>query len=402
MLTTWVLAAFGEVALKGGNRGFFERRLRESVLASLGGLPVAELGFRGRVVVRFAEPVQFAAVAERLSCVFGLSWFAPVIMAGRTLPEVEASVVANLDPGGARTFGVRCRRSDKRFPHRSEEVARVLGAAVGRATGMTVKLDTPELLIEVFVQNEGIYVGTARCRGRGGLPTGTSGRVVALLSGGIDSPVAAYQVMKRGVRVGFVHFHSAPYTGEGSLARVRALAAELCRYQGPGRLALVPFAPFQREVAAACPARLRVVIYRRMMMRVAARVARRWNAQGLVTGEALNQVASQTLSNLGSVDRVAHLPVLRPLVGLDKEEIVALAERIGTYEMSLGPGGDACAHLLPDHPARDSTPGECEQAEAALDVEMWARRLQAAAEIEVVRPRAWGHDWRATSRPESA
>lgn len=402
MLTSWVLAAFGEVALKGGNRGFFERRLRESILASLAGLPVAELGLRGRVVVRFSEPVRFAAVAERLSCVLGLSWFAPVMMAGRTLAEVEASLLASVDPRGARTFGVRCRRSDKRFPQRSEEVARALGAAIQRATGMAVDLDAPELVVEVFVQDDGVYVGTSRCRGRGGLPTGTSGRVAALLSGGIDSPVAAYQVMRRGVRVGFVHFHSAPYTGEGSILKVRALAGELCRYQGPSRLALVPFAPFQREVASACPARLRVVLYRRMMMRVAARVARRWNAQGLVTGEALNQVASQTLSNLGSIDRVAHLPVLRPLVGLDKEEIVRLAEAVGTYEMSLGPGGDACAHLLPDHPARDSTPGECEQAEAALDVDGWARRLQAAAEVEVVRPPAWQCDWRATSRAGKA
>ncbi len=402
MLTSWVLAAFGEVALKGGNRGFFERRLRESILASLAGLPVAELGLRGRVVVRFSEPVRFAAVAERLSCVLGLSWFAPEMMAGRTLAEVEASLLASVDPRGARTFGVRCRRSDKRFPQRSEEVARALGAAIQRATGMAVDLDAPELVVEVFVQDDGVYVGTSRCRGRGGLPTGTSGRVAALLSGGIDSPVAAYQVMRRGVRVGFVHFHSAPYTGEGSILKVRALAGELCRYQGPSRLALVPFAPFQREVASACPARLRVVLYRRMMMRVAARVARRWNAQGLVTGEALNQVASQTLSNLGSIDRVAHLPVLRPLVGLDKEEIVRLAEAVGTYEMSLGPGGDACAHLLPDHPARDSTPGECEQAEAALDVDGWARRLQAAAEVEVVRPPAWQCDWRATSRAGKA
>ncbi|HPW55990.1 MAG: tRNA 4-thiouridine(8) synthase ThiI [Thermoanaerobaculaceae bacterium] len=397
MDTSWVLAAFSEVALKRGNRGFFERRLRENVLASLAGLPVAELGVRGRIVIRFSEPVRFAAVAERLSCVLGLSWFAPVIMAGRTLAEVEASVMASLDPGGARSFGVRCRRSDKRFPLRSQELARALGAAIQRVTGLAVDLDAPELVVEVFVQDDGIYVGTSRCRGRGGLPIGTSGRVVALLSGGIDSPVAAYQVLRRGVRVAFVHFHSVPYTGGGSLAKVRALASELCRYQGSSRLALVPFAPFQREVAVVCPARLRVVLFRRMMIRVAARMARRWNAQGLVTGEALNQVASQTLSNLGSIDRVAHLPVLRPLVGCDKEEIIRFAETIGTSEMSVGPDGDACTHLLPDHPARDSTPGECELAEAALDVDGWARRLQAAAEIETVQPPAWQREWRATS-----
>lgn len=398
MDTSWVLAAFGEVALKGGNRGFFERRLKESVLAALTGMPVLEVRLRGRVVVRFSEAVRFAAVAERLGCVFGLCWFAPVLRAGCTLQEVETAVVKGLDTGGARTFGVRCRRSDKRFPLRSEEVARALGTAIERAFGMSVRLKDPDLRVEVFIQDDGIYVATRRFPGRGGLPTGTSGRAVALLSGGIDSPVAAYQVMKRGVRLAFVHFHSVPFAGESSLARVRALASELCRFQGPSRLALVPFAAFQREVAAACPARLRVVLYRRMMLRVAARIARRWDAQGLVTGEALNQVASQTLSNLGSIERVAHLPVLRPLLALDKQEIIALAESLGTYEASLGIGGDACAYLLPDRPARDSSPRECEEAEAALDVDGWARRLQAEAAIETLQAPAWRQDWRATGR----
>ena len=284
---------------------------------------------------------------------------------------------------------MRCRRSDKRFSLTSAEVERRLGAAIVRRTGWPVHLERPDLTVQVVIQTDGCYLLTRMAQGRGGLPVGTSGRVVVLLSGGIDSPVAAYLAMKRGARALFVHFHSAPFTGDAAVRKVRELVALLGRFQGPGRLAVVPFAPFQEAVAAACPARLRVVLYRRMMLRVAARLARRWRCPALVTGEALNQVASQTLSNLASIDRVAHLPVLRPLVGLDKEEIVRLAEAVGTYETSLVPFADSCSYLLPDHPARDTWPGECERAEEALEIPVWERRLQHAASIEAVLPAPW-------------
>lgn len=391
MLTTRVLAVFHEITLKGGNRGFFERALRNNIVRVLDGLPLAELSVPARVAIRFSRPVPWPAVEERLGAVCGLSWFGPAVAAGRSYDELEACTLAALEAGSATSFAVRCRRSDKRFPLTSVEVERRLGAAVARAKGWAVDLDHPDLTVMVVIQADGCYLLTRTTRGRGGLPVGTAGRVAVLLSGGIDSPVAAYLAMKRGARASFVHFHSAPFSDPAAVRKVRELAALLGRFQGPGRLAVVPFAPFQEAVAAACPARLRVVLYRRMMLRVAARLARRWRCPALVTGESLNQVASQTLSNLASIDRVAHLPVLRPLVGLDKEEIVRLAEAVGTYEASLVPFADSCSYLLPDHPARDTWPGECERAEEPLDVPSWERRLQHAATIEAVPPAPWTH-----------
>ncbi|HNX49104.1 MAG TPA: tRNA uracil 4-sulfurtransferase ThiI [Thermoanaerobaculaceae bacterium] len=389
MLTSHVLAAFHEITLKGGNRGFFERALRNSLVRVLEGLPVAELSVPARVVIRFSRPVPWPVVEERLRAVFGLSWFGPARMAGRSFEELEATVLAAIEEVSASSFAVRCRRSDKRFPLTSAEVERRLGAAVVRETGWPVDLDRPDLTIRVVVQTDGCYLLMRTVQGRGGLPVGTGGRVAVLLSGGIDSPVAAYLAIKRGARALFVHFHSAPFTDEAANRKVRELAALLCRFQGPGRLAVVPFAMFQEAVAAACPTHLLVVLYRRMMLRVAARLARRWRCLALVTGEALNQVASQTLSNLASIDRVAHLPVLRPLVGFDKEEIVRLAEAVGTYETALVPFADSCAYLLPAHPARDTWPGECERAEEVLDIPDWERRLQRDAAVENVQPAAW-------------
>lgn len=389
MLTSWVLAAFHEITLKGGNRGFFERALRNNLVRALEGLPLAELSTPARVVIRFSRPVPWPAVEERLRSVFGLSWFGPACVAGRSYEDLEACALAGLDVGGATSFAVRCRRSDKRFPLTSAEVERRLGAAIVRATGWGVQLTCPDVTIHVVIQSDGCYLLGRTTQGRGGLPVGTSGRVAVLLSGGIDSPVAAYLTMKRGVRALFVHFHSAPFTDQGAVRKVRELVALLGRFQGPSRLAVVPFAPFQEAVAAGCPARLRVVLYRRMMLRVAARLARRWRCQALVSGESLNQVASQTLSNLASIDRVAHLPVLRPLVGFDKEEIVRLAEAVGTYETSLVPFPDSCSYLMPDHPVRDTWPGECERAEEALDITSWERRLQHEATVETVQPAPW-------------
>jgi thiamine biosynthesis protein ThiI len=389
VLTTRVLAASHEITLKGGNRGFFERALRNNLVRVLEGLPLAELAVPARVVIRFARPVPWPAVEERLEAVFGLSWFGPAAAAGRSYDELEASALSAVEGGSAGSFAVRCRRSDKRFPFTSAEVERRLGAAIARTTGLAVHLDHPDLTVRVVIQADGCYVLTRTARGRGGVPVGTSGRVAVLLSGGIDSPVAAFLAMKRGARALFVHFHSAPFSDPGAVRKVRELAAILGRFQGPGRIAVVPFAPFQEAVAAVCPPRLRVVLYRRMMLRVVARLARRWRCQALVSGESLNQVASQTLSNLASIDRVAHLPVLRPLVGFDKEEIVRLAEAVGTYETSLVPFPDSCSYLMPDHPARDTLPGECERAEEALDITSWERRLQNEATIEAVQPAPW-------------
>ena len=388
-LLSHVVATYHEVALKGGNRGFFERALLRNVRTALKGLPVAEVSLPARVVVRFSEPVAWNDVRARLSTVFGLNGLIPVTLVGTTYADLERWVDEHADQLAGTSFAVRCKRSDKRFPMTSMEVDRTLGARINVLTGMPVDLTAPDVELHVLLQNDGIYVYRHRVPGPGGLPVGTSGRVLVLLSGGIDSPVAAYLAMKRGTKAHYVHFHSAPYTTDASVRKVEEIARILNRHQGPSRLFVVPFGDCQREIVALAPEKLRVVLYRRAMLRVAERIARRTRCQAIVTGESLNQVASQTLENMAAIDRVAHLPVLRPVVGLDKQEIIAIAERVGTYELSILPHQDCCSFLQPQHPATRTTHRACEAAEAALDVDGWARRLQHEAETRAILPLPW-------------
>ncbi len=390
-LVQHVIATYHEVALKGGNRGFFERALVRNVRTALSGLPVAEITLPSRIVIRFAEPVPWAEVHARLYTVFGLIGILPVVRVGGTYEQLEAHVAARLDELRGATFAIRCHRSDKRFPMTSDAIQRRLGQFVRDHTSLTVHLDAPDVTIHVLIQSDGVFVYRQRFTAAGGLPVGTSGRVLVLISGGIDSPAAAYLAMKRGTRAHFVHFHSAPYTSDASLRKVEELVRHLNRHQGASRLVVVPFGDCQREIVSRCPEALRVVLYRRMMLRVAARLARRLRCLALVTGESLNQVASQTLENMAAIDRVAHILVLRPLVGLDKLEIIAIAERAGTYETSILPHDDCCSFLQPQHPATRTTHDSCSEAEASLDVDEWARRLQHESSVISVAPAPWGN-----------
>jgi thiamine biosynthesis protein ThiI len=386
-LVTHVIATVHEVALKGANRGWFERTLLANVRAALRGLRVAEVSIPARIVIRFANPEPWAEVFARLSTVFGINGIIPVERAGTTYDQLEAFVGEHVAEFKGKTFAVRCKRSDKRFPMTSEEVNRRLGAFVNERTGMAVDLENPDVTFHVLIQSDGLYLFRDRYPGPGGLPAGTSGRVLVLISGGIDSPAAAYLAMKRGTRAHYVHFHSAPYTTDASVGKVERLVRVLTRHQGASRLAVVPFGDCQREIVALCPERLRVVLYRRMMLRTAERIARRWRCEALVTGESLNQVASQTLENMAAIDRVTHMPVLRPLVGMDKQEIIAVAEGAGTFELSVLPHQDCCSFLQPQHPATRTTPAACEEAEAGLDADAWARRLQHEATVTIIEHR---------------
>lgn len=387
----YVLGTYHEIVLKGQNRGFFERKLVANIKRVLAGLPVASVTIPSRVVVAFTQDLPWASVYPRLASVFGLRSLIPATWAGTTYDDLEQAVGARLDTLPGESFAVRCKRSDKRFPLTSEDIQKRLGAFIKARTGKRVDLSNPHTVVRVYVQSDGIYLSLGEVPGPGGLPVGTSGKVLVLISGGIDSPVAALLTLKRGAKVEFVHFHSAPYTSEASVRKVEELVRLLARYQGQARLTLVPFGQFQQEVARSAPERLRVVLYRRMMLRVAARIARRHGCLALATGESLNQVSSQTLENLAAIDRVAHMPVLRPLIGLDKQEIIDLATKAGTFEISILPHQDCCSFLQPLHPATRTTPRACEEAEEKLDVEGWARRLQHQAERRLLAPLPWEH-----------
>jgi thiamine biosynthesis protein ThiI len=231
------------------------------------------------------------------------------------------------------------------------------------------------------------YLYRERVEGPRGLPVGTGGRVVALLSAGIDSPVAAYRMMTRGCRATLVHFHSQPYTSKASAANAAVLAGVLARYQGPARFYLVPLAPLQQEIVSRTPARLRVLLYRRMMLRIATRVAEREGALALVTGDSLGQVSSQTLANLAAVAGATTLMILRPLVGVDKQAIIQEAERIGTFPISIQPYSDCCSYLMPRQPETAASESDLVAAEALLgDLDLWVKRALEAAEVRRIEP----------------
>jgi thiamine biosynthesis protein ThiI len=299
-----------------------------------------------------------------------------------SLDSLKSRVAKGLVGQRFRTFKVATRRAYKAFPLTSEEINRDLGAFVQGETGAGVDLERPELTISVEVLPREIFLSFGRDAGPGGLPVGVSGRVVSLLSGGIDSPVAAHRLMKRGCRATLVHFHSQPFLDGTSREKAAALAGVLTRFQFHSTLYLVPFGEIQRQVVVGAPAPLRVLLYRRLMGRIAEHIARREGARALVTGESLGQVASQTLENLAVIEAAVGIPVLRPLIGCDKEEIVQQARRIGTYEISIRPDQDCCRLFVPQHPATFAGLEEIQAAEAGLDIEGLVQHGLDRAEIE--------------------
>jgi thiamine biosynthesis protein ThiI len=381
---TRILATTSEISLKGGNRRWFERTLTDNVRNALSDLPVASVERPAwRVLITFKGPVSFAEAARRLATVFGIGSIRAVEHAGQTIEDLQTHLGPRLQTMAPESFAVRCQRSEKRFPMTSPEIERDLGAFVQESTGWRVDLGNPDLTIHVLVDENGLFTWTHQIPGPGGLPVGVGGRATCLISGGIDSPVAAYLLMKRGMRLDFVHFHSVPRTDPASLEKVEDLLRILVRYQGPARLAMVPLLPIQEEIAARCPAELRVLLYRRFMLRLAETLARRLRSDALITGESLGQVASQTIQNLRAVESVATMPVLRPLIGLDKPEIIAIARRMGSYETSITPHFDCCSFLLPDRPATKSTSAELNEAEKALDVQAL---VSGAVDVTDIRP----------------
>ncbi len=362
-----VIAHYQEIALKGKNRPWFLRHLVRNVGAALADLGVESIRTpTGRVEIVMRDELEWQAVRDRLSRVFGLANFA---LAGRTPLDVDKlgdAILRDLPTEPAPSFRVAVRRADKRFPISSPQVERELGARVVGARGWKVDLERPALVIGVeLLPNEAFY-HFAKLPGPGGLPTGTAGRVAVLLSGGIDSPVAAWRMMKRGCSATMVHFHSYPFLARTSQDKARDLARALTRYQLRTRLYLVPFGELQRQVTVSVPGPMRVVVYRRLMLRIAERLARHVRARALVTGEVVGQVASQTLENIAVIEAAASMPVFRPLIGMDKEEITAEAERLGTYRISIIPDEDCCTLFTPRHPLTHARLQDVESAEQSL------------------------------------
>ena len=379
-----VLVKYSEIALKGKNRSWFVGRLVRNLHGALAGLHIKEVRTPiGRIEIVLGQDDALAEVRDRLSRVFGIAHYS---VATRVAPDFEsmaATIESQLPPKeAAGSFRVHVRRADSKFPIPSPELARDLGSRVWTARGWKVDLDDADLVIRVEIIPGSAFCYVRRDPGIGGLPTGTGGRLVGLLSGGIDSPVAAWRMMKRGCHVTFVHFHSVPFLSNASQEKARRLAEVLTRYQLRSRLYLVPIGELQRQVTMSVPGDIRVIVYRRMMLRIAQRIARDVRARALVTGDVIGQVASQTLDNMVVIDRAAHMPVFRPLVGMDKEEIITEAKRLGTFDISIVPDQDSCTLFTPRHPETHAQRYTIDAAELTLPVDTMIRSALDAAVVE--------------------
>ena len=373
-----LLVHYNEIALKGKNRRSFEEMLLRSLRHALDGLGWKRTRrLPGRLLVEFHGDIPWDEVRARVSRVHGVSHFARARKAALELEAVKAVLSESLapPPEDVRAFAIVTHRPNKSFPLRSIEVNRELGAFVQARTGWKVSLDAPDLPIHVYLLEAESFVAFDRQPGPGGLPAGVAGKVLCLISGGIDSPVAAERMMRRGAGVDFVHFHSFPHTSAASIEKTRDMVEALLRFRGRARLSLVPFADLQRRIVALCPPPYRILLYRRFMLRAAEAIARRDGALALATGESLGQVASQTLENLAAIEDAVSIPILRPLIGMDKLEIVREAERIGTFAISTRPHDDCCGFLMPRNPATRASAADLRAAEAPFD---------AAAEVEAL------------------
>ena len=383
-----LLCRFGEIFLKKDNRSFFERRLVENMKRATAPFGARIERTHGRILV---EP-RADAVDETVAAtarVFGLTSLSAARRVPRTLEAISAAAVEETRAALPSlptpcTFKVEARRSDKRFQPASPEIARLVGAAIVEGLGLPVDVHKPALTVGVEVGFEHAYVYARTVAAPGGLPVGVTGKVDLLLSGGIDSPVAGWMAMKRGCDVAATYFHSFPFTGDRTKEKVRGLVAILARWHGPMKFRVVPFTDAQKALRDAGDMRMAVVLYRRMMMRVACRLARLRGATALVTGEALAQVASQTIENLAAIEHASDLVVLRPVLGHDKVETIAIAHRIGTYEKSIEPYEDACSMFVPKHPELHAKLDKVLAIEAKVDIAALVEACVAGTETMTV------------------
>ena len=365
----FVLCRYHEISLKRKKRPFFEKRLVGNIEKALDGTGCRSVNrLSGRIAVRLGADAAFDEVVPRLQKVFGVVSCSPAWLSAPELESLKDDLWSLVQQRTFRTFQVRTRRAQKNLPLTSQQLNEQLGAWIQARAAMKVQLKDPDLTCYVDLVDNRAFIYFEKLRGAGGLPVRTSGKVVVLLSGGIDSPVSAYKIMKRGCEALFVHFHSFPHTTLESQEKVRQLVRRLDPYQYGSKLWMVPFAECQRRVVAFSPADVRVILYRRLMVQIAERIAVQQGALALVTGDSIGQVASQTLENLSAVSAAARMPILRPLVGEDKQEIIETARQIGTFPISIQPDVDCCSLFVPRHPETRAQVERIRQLEEQLEM----------------------------------
>ena len=361
---------YAEVGLKGKNRIFFEKRLTSNIKIALRGTGYAEVErLHDRILVRLEKNANVPEIKKRLQQVMGIAYFELACATERDMTAIKETALQQVQGRTYESLKVETRRTDKTFPLTSPQISAEVGGHLIEKTGVRADMHNPDIVCWIKITQKNAYISTEKIPGIGGLPVGVSGKVLVMLSGGIDSPVAAWQMIKRGAKAVFIHFYSYPYTDKASLEKVMELVQILAVSNYRSLVYLVPFAELQQTIVTQTPAPFRVLLYRRMMTRIAERVATLVNAEALVTGESLAQVASQTLTNLRTIEAIADIPILRPLIGEDKAEIIEKAQRIGTFDVSTRPHQDCCSLFVPKHPATRASLAELDDVESNLDIE---------------------------------
>ena len=389
MIFDHILCHYSEIGLKGKNRRFFEDRLKANILETVKlQCPESVKSVRryyGRLVIKIADSdPDLQPLINAVKDVLGLAYFAPAFESVQEMDQLKTDALRLLSEMGFETFRITARRGGSDIPLRVQRGNEEVGAHIVETMSKKVNLTLPDANCYIDMFHDRAFVYPERIAGRGGLPVGVSGKVAVMLSGGIDSPVAAYLSMKRGAKAVFVHFHSVPYTTPASIEKVREMIVTLNRFQMRSKLYLVELAPIQKQIMEETAARFRVLLYRRFMLRITDAIAKKERAKAVVTGESLGQVASQTLENMAAVERVTDMSILRPLVGFDKQEIIDRARDIGTYDISIQPDQDCCSLFVPKSPATKAKAEQLEKEEEALSVDELVAAAVESAETEQI------------------
>lgn len=384
-----ILIKNGELALKGLNRMTFEDILVKNIRRNIGHL--GKFSAKKAQSTIYIEPLEenypFSEALEIMQQIFGIAAFTRALSV-----EKDMEIILNSAPDylaerlkNAKTFKVESKRSDKRFPLTSPEISRELGGKIlSRFPHLKVDVHNPDVLVMVEIRDYAAYIHGEQIKGAGGMPVGSGGRAAVLISGGIDSPVAAYMMAKRGLELNAIHFASPPYTSPRAEQKVMKLLKIVSRYSGPIRVGVVPFTEIQEQIGEKCPEDYFTLIMRRFMMKISERLARERNCGALITGESVGQVASQTLMALGVTDAVVNMPVFRPVIGMDKDEIIEISRKIDAFETSIEPFEDCCTVFTPKHPKTRPHPDKVAEAEAALDMEALINRAVEGTEFRVI------------------
>ena len=370
MIADIILLKYGEISLKGLNRPVFEKKLLSNITRALA--PLGKFSVKRSQSTVYVEPlskdIDMEKTVERLSKVFGIVNICPAVKCEKTIEAIEKTTIDALNQMEleGKTFKVEAKREDKQFPMNSPQICQHMGGVILKNTkGLSVDVHNPDILVQIEIRKDA-FIFTQKVSGAGGMPVGTAGKATLLLSGGIDSPVAGWMISKRGAALEAVHFHSHPYTSDRAKEKVIDLAKIISVYTGEIKLHIVPFTDIQLDIIEKCPKEYLTIIMRRLMMRIAERISTESGCQALITGESIGQVASQTMESLAVTDNAVKMPVFRPCIGMDKEEIVTISKKIDTYETSILPYEDCCTIFVPKHPKTKPSIAEIAEAEKLL------------------------------------